>query len=326
MRQPLILDMRANGAGDVITAACITHGANLSGRYEAALAVQGGQVDIARMLGQPTGSPALARDVRPSYGLELALGPQRVMHRAKVWALGMGCTADPVPPPLRPSSAPMEAMREWRRKADEMGRRLALLFVRSTFPTRTWPQANMIDLATLLHAAGYLPLALDGDRRLVEGLYPFWAFGYGWESLGALCLLADVVVSSDSAGVHLGGISGTPTVGLWGATDPWVVSSLYPSVRPVRVARSVCGCVGCHFRGERGWRRACDAGCQALARLTPAAVLDEVLSACPPNPGGETHAWVDPARSPLDALDSHLPHGRPRGAAGLPLHLAASPG
>lgn len=131
-------------------------------------------------------------------------------------------------------------------------------------------------LAWSLHSEGIHTVAIDRSKDVVEP-FPFFAFGYDWNHVLALLGKASVVAGNDSGITHLAATVGVPTVAALGPTDRSIVFG-----HCLDVLRSVgmesVNCFGCHFRYDKGYRIACDHGCEALAR-TPWESLEAEIRA-----------------------------------------------
>ncbi len=111
---------------------------------------------------------------------------------------------------------------------------------------------------------------------------PFYAYGYDIEALISIILAADMVVANDSGPAHLAGTLGTKTFAVMGPTNPQMVFGYCPDVTCLRVAEGDLSCVGCHFKADRGFRAACDQGCEALHILPVESVLQRLLAEAKP--------------------------------------------
>jgi ADP-heptose:LPS heptosyltransferase len=91
------------------------------------------------------------------------------------------------------------------------------------------------------------------------------------EAIAALEQL-DLFVGIDSGLLHAAGAVGTPTVGLFGATNP---SFILPPETPSIGVVSDAPCLGCHHRLPRlHWRDGCPNNIQCMAGLTTENALD----------------------------------------------------
>ena len=104
----------------------------------------------------------------------------------------------------------------------------AVLLHATSRPEKLWPEAHWRTLASHFARAGVAPLFLWGgpaeearSRRLAAGIDD--AIVPPWLSLpeaAAVLAHAEIVVGVDTGFTHLAGALGTPTVGLFFATDP----------------------------------------------------------------------------------------------------------
>jgi lipopolysaccharide heptosyltransferase II len=126
---------------------------------------------------------------------------------------------------LRP---PEELRARWRQRIPVAGSPLVGLFPGANAPARRWPVEGFEAVATELGGRGARIVVLGGpgERALtsrVAAAVP-GAFDAGGRTslldLAALLALCDLVVTNDTGPMHLAGAVGTPTVSLWGPSDP----------------------------------------------------------------------------------------------------------
>lgn len=159
----------------------------------------------------------------------------RGVHRINQYRLLMRQPADgPVMPlPLRP---PEGVTASWRERLRGDGP-LVGLFPGSNAPARRWPAERFGSVARRLTTDGARVAVLGGGaERDVTGAVVSAAPGaidLGGETdlpgLAAVLSLCDAVVTNDTGPMHLAGALGTPTVSVWGPSDPG-------EVRPVGAA------------------------------------------------------------------------------------------
>jgi hypothetical protein len=186
------------------------------------------------------------------------------------------------PAPARPPFLAPKPESEWAQRAAQdrrAGRRkLALLFPFSEYSVRTWPMAYWLDLAWGLEAEGVSTAAFYPSGRGDGGLgFPFAYWGHSWRQIAAWMQHADLVIGNDSGPTHLAATIGTPTLGIMGPTSN--IFTHAENARELRVTADQVSCVGCHFAGERGYRKACDYQCRALLMLDPGEVLSQCVNA-----------------------------------------------
>lgn len=92
-------------------------------------------------------------------------------------------------------------------------------------------------IADVLVKDGWAP-ALLHDRRFPVGL-PMLT-GLSYRVMGAVCAIADLIVSVDTAAFHWGGILGRPTIGIFNINDGAAYCRYYPTARPVQTCATPC--------------------------------------------------------------------------------------
>lgn len=159
----------------------------------------------------------------------------RGMHRVDAFRvlLGLRPSGEPRPHRLR---APSLRMEEWRGvigAGSSGGRPLVALLPGSNAPARRWPADRFGSLGRAL-ATDSTVIVLGGpaERALtarVAAAVP-GAVDLGGRTdlfdLAAVLAISDVAVTNDSGPMHLAGALRTPTVSLWGSSDPAEVRQL----------------------------------------------------------------------------------------------------
>lgn len=124
---------------------------------------------------------------------------------------------------------PREAVRRrWLDQLGVVGTPLVGLFPGANAPARRWPVERFEALARELASAGLRLVVLGGTgERDVTARVAAAAPGAidaggrtGLGDLAAVLSLCDLVVTNDTGPMHLAGAVGTPTVSLWGPSDP----------------------------------------------------------------------------------------------------------
>ncbi|MFI4881805.1 MAG: glycosyltransferase family 9 protein [Phycisphaerales bacterium JB064] len=137
---------------------------------------------------------------------------------------------------------------------------------------RSWPMARWGELAKTMIEAGCVVAVVVPD-----GVDPkHFPAVIGTERLGSLFAIvqrADLVISGDSGLAHVGGTLGVATLVVAGGTDPAVVFSHMGEV-VTWVGNDEMACTGCHWDTDKGYRRACQSGCQSLLTLSVDRVMD----------------------------------------------------
>jgi len=269
-------DCRTCGLGDVILSLWIAQGAREAGHEVIYLP---GQHDwVVRAFGFETGEIEATTSFggeSPSYRRELELGG-RGPHRGYLWQLELPFSVEP----QRPVAMHWEECDEWARelKSARTGgtKPFVLLFPACAYNTRTWPVQKWTRLGWDLEAHGVGTAALNSTPDSLESM-PFYAYGYAVEAIMSLMRVADLVVGNDSGPAHLAGTLGVPTIAVMGPTHPEMVFGYCPDIEVLRVTEDLLPCIGCHFKADRGFKSACDQGCEALHILPVSAVLQHTL-------------------------------------------------
>ena len=171
------------------------------------------------------------------------------------------------------------------RGSGEVGR--CLLLHGTTWPSKHWPERMWRSLAETLAAQGWevaLPWGDDEEReragRIAGGLAGVRVLEpLPLDGLVDLISAVDLVIGVDSGLVHLAGACGTPTVGLYGATDPVLTGCRGGRVINLQSDLHCAPCLKrqCGYRGEplRWQDEVVSPPC--YARLTPGRIRDEAM-------------------------------------------------
>lgn len=184
----------------------------------------------AEALGEPHTAVWLAEALRP-FGIEIPATRDALTAHLS---------------PLRPPASSQEqAEVHWRRWG--LAPRVVALHPGSGSPAKCWPAERFAEVARLANDAGYQPLLLAGEAdapalaatRVAlasRDVSVASAQGLPLEVVAALMARCAGYVGSDSGLAHLAGMLGTPTVAVFGPTDPARWSPLGPRVRTLRAA------------------------------------------------------------------------------------------
>jgi heptosyltransferase-2 len=184
---------------------------------------------------------------------------RRMVDRCGVLALPKG-EQPPREWPVPALVVPPAEIAAWRERLAprEDGRRTVALGPGAIGPGKAWPPAHYAELARRLAAGGAIVWVLGGPRE--EGLAAQIAAAAGplaraltspdlRQAIIALAA-ADAAVTNDSGLMHVAAAIGTPTVAIFGPTEPglWgplnvLAATLEP---PAIVPCPICGGVGCH--------------------------------------------------------------------------------
>ena len=149
------------------------------------------------------------------------------------------------PHPLTP---PEDAVVEWRRRLAPEGAPLVGLFPGSNAPARRWDVSRFDALARALveRGARVVVLGAPGERHLTEAAAGATSgvTDLGGQTdlsgLAAVLSLCTLFVTNDTGPMHLAAAVGTPTLTLWGSSDPGEVHPLGSRDEQVRGERLPC--------------------------------------------------------------------------------------
>jgi heptosyltransferase-2 len=142
--------------------------------------------------------------------------------------------------------------------------------------TKRWPLSHVADLAARLAGQGVRVLLVgsDSERAFCDQVTAHAGRGVthvagrtGLRELMGLCAQAGLVIGNDSGVVHLAAALGTPTIGLYGSTDPaWTA----PVSREHLSIADQPACAPC-------FQKTCPIDVACLARIDPERVLARAL-------------------------------------------------
>ncbi len=173
----------------------------------------------------------------------------RGRHRIAQYRLLLG--QDPeVPAPLPVLASPSAVRERWKEWIGGEGPLVGLV-PGSNAPARRWPAARFASLAGVLRSEGYQVVVVGGAAEVeltarVADAAPGVRDAGGktdLPDLAALLSLCAVVVTNDTGPMHVAAAVGTPTVTLWGPSDPDEVAP--PGGRQVRVVGAAIPCRPC---------------------------------------------------------------------------------
>ena len=257
MPADLVLNADNGGYGDFICCAWVAEGLKGTDSRLRFCTTVAAKRELLELLGQTvTGDPGAAFHVLPGSEFQTVhiehgfvprvISTARFLHLPHVWKR-------PPRPRIRPAQA--AAAESWW-GARPPGRLRIACLGQATTVDRHWP-----------HWSKFIALS-DGAARKVETRT--------WTELAALLLAADVAVGEDSGPAHFAATLGLRTVVLCGPTCSGLYWHARENVTMLDCGRERMPCVRCHWqRAPIGdYCPACTLGCQALAALTPRAVLD----------------------------------------------------
>jgi len=169
----------------------------------------------------------------------------------------LGIHADSLPPEIYPDAENRTAVDQLTADAPKNSRWVALA-PGSVWPTKRWPESYYRELAARLTADGCTVFLLGGQedrplcRRIAEGLSSQVVDASGALSLRASAELlrrCRILVTNDSAPMHLASAAGTRTLALFGPTVP--AFGFAPYARESVVLERTLECRPCTTHGSR---------------------------------------------------------------------------
>ena len=184
-------------------------------------------------------------------------------------------------PVVRPSAAAKQnAFALWRDLGLSAGRPVVAVHPGSGGDWKRWPAERFAQVADRLAEEGVGVVVIQGpaDAEVVgqllarvRGRRPPVVSGLGVEDLAAFLSLAACYLGNDSGVTHLAAAVGTPTVAIFGPTDPGQWGPRGPNVLVLRAERE---CVPC---GREGGARCRDRACLELVSVEQ---VVEAMRAC----------------------------------------------
>lgn len=253
-------------------------------RYEIAIDFQGlmksavvARLSGARVLGLGTGD-ARERLASRLYHRTLPVDAGvHVVHQALALAAGAGARVDDELPAFPTLVAPEDRERVRHRLDTTEPGAFVVVHSAHNWESKRWPEARWAELGRRLHDESHLELLWvwgPGERERTRGIAEAAGPGNhlapptGLTELAALLESARLFVGGDSAPLHLAVAVGTPSVGIFGPTDPARTGFLDADDRAVH---RTLPCSFCH-------RRRCPLGTrECLEDLAAGPVVEAVL-------------------------------------------------
>jgi heptosyltransferase-2 len=151
----------------------------------------------------------------------------RPLHRIDAYKLLLGQNSSGGPRAHR-LTPPPALVERWRARLPSGGGPMVGLVPGSNAPARRWPADRFGEVAAWLGKRG-ARVAVIGSEREMDMTARVASRAAGsldaggrtdLSDLAALLSLCDLVVTNDTGAMHLAGAVGTPTVSLWGSSDP----------------------------------------------------------------------------------------------------------
>jgi heptosyltransferase-2 len=221
----------------------------------------------------------------------------RALHRIDAYKLLLGQDSSGGPRAQRLTPAPA-AVERWRGRLPAGGGPVVGFVPGSNAPARRWPVERFVEVAAWLGTRGARVVVMgsakeaDLTARVASGLAGTLDAGGRTDvaDLAALLSLCDLVVTNDTGAMHLAGAVGTPTVSLWGSSDPLEVRQV--GAPDSRVTGPQLPCRPCrrnHCARRGAGTLLADAHEECMRLIEVRAVVDAVESALT-GVGGEGRA------------------------------------
>jgi heptosyltransferase-2 len=211
------------------------------------------------------------------------------LHRTDAFRLLLGQDLSTPAAPHR-IVPPGDRIATWRARLEVRGPSTAWVgvFPGANAPARRWPVERFGDTAKALVGLGVGVVLLGGAGEMaltarVAGAAP-GAIDLGGKTdltdLAAILSVCDLVITNDTGPMHLAGAVGTPTVSLWGSSDPGEVRQT--GAADTRVTGAALPCKPCYRnhcdRRGRGTLLA-DAHEECMRLIDPTAVVEAAEAA-----------------------------------------------
>jgi hypothetical protein len=228
------------------------------------------------------GAYSLGHQFQP-YQVELT-GDQGKTPRVPFWASQLPSSPIPRKPTVAiPSTAARVANTNWRTAGSLQGGggKRILLAPFAHWATRMWPLNHYYELAEMLRKDGHtvMMVGLPSNEAQLRG-FPFSYCQLSLMEMIATIDQADVMVCNDSGPAWISTLTDTRTFAMVGPSR-----NIFGNFDHItQVSNKAMWCTGCHFQKERGYRLACDYGCESLQGLRPSDVhnlIKESLSCLP---------------------------------------------
>lgn len=191
--------------------------------------------------------------------------------------------------PVRPPFVESPEETEWARGLLDArpGPHRVVVFPSGIHPSRMWPTHNFLSVIRSLEGAGVGTIAM-----LPKQTSPPWpsyaVWGVSVSRMAHIIREADLVICNESGPAHFAGTLGTPAVVVCGPSPAKQFLGHYDCLTIVQADPAEYPCVGCNWRGSKGYVSAtCGLSkqCAALYSVTPSQVVDaarRVLDATQP--------------------------------------------
>lgn len=210
----------------------------------------------------------------------------QMLHLAEEFAIELGVRADPQCVQFRVPSRVRRRLSRRLHKINPENRPLIVMHPGPTWPVREWPFHRWCELARLIRVhtpAAMIKIGTDLDsmrrKRPLSALPGAvdWTNSLTIMEMVALIEVASVFIGIDSGPLHLAGILGVPSVGLFGP-----ISSdrrIHPGANTVTITGDVA-CLGCHHQptGPGHWRTGCPHDMECMRKISAEEVFTRLAN------------------------------------------------
>ena len=212
----------------------------------------------------------------------------QMLHLINEFARELGARPNPNSVQFRATDRVRRGLQQQLRDINRDGRPVIVLHPGPTWPVREWPHQRWCELAELIRArtsAIMIKIGTDIDSmRRPRPIDPIpytidWTNKLTVIETVALLEQATAFVGIDSGPLHLAGVLGTPSVGLFGPISGQ--RRIFPRSRTTIVTGDV-DCLGCHHRstGPLHWRTGCPYDIACMRNIAAKGVLSALLDLC----------------------------------------------
>jgi len=218
----------------------------------------------------------------PGYNYEVGTSGKVVHERTDrfLLAAGFSINQEDLAPVWHVTEGELQDAETWLTSSINPYKPIVGVHRRSTDNSRTYKSELSMELIHRLYDAGFNVILFDVAREF--GNHPaIPAIKLDIEMVAAVIKLLDVLVCVDSGLMHVAGAVGTPIVGLFGSTDPYVIAKHYDCTPVIPYGYwgelpSPCG-NPCYYRTKRGWSPKCrETGCMWLNMIHPPDIIKKV--------------------------------------------------
>ena len=212
----------------------------------------------------------------------------QMLHLIQEFAQALGVSPDPSYVRFRAPSRVRRRLNDELRVINPKNHPVIVLHPGPTWPVREWPHQRWCELAELIRArtsAIMIKIGTDLDSMRRARPMPPIPYTIDWTNrltvIETVALLeqASAFVGIDSGPLHVAGVLGTRSVGLFGPISG--DRRIFPGSRTT-VVTAAEDCLGCHHRSEGPlhWRTGCPHNISCMHGIAADVVLGALLGLC----------------------------------------------